>query len=547
MIKLVKIGNRRRIQLVSRRVEQGFHLDRAGVDAVSEEVDRWLKKTGVRRDVGLRIRLTMEELLLRICEHFHEEVDGRLIIRRRFGVPVLQFRYPGERFDPMQTGEDETGDVARQLLSRIGLAPEWSFHAGVNELTLRGPRATLRSEIWLIGAVILTVLFGFLPLVLPEEVTSGVLNYILQPVSDAFMRALNTFVGLMIFTSVISGICSVGNAADFSRVGRYVIGRQAFVPFVCTAISAVLLFPFFGFHFGETAGGSSHVSTLVNLIFEIVPSDPLSPFVSGDLLQILFLAVIFGTVLLLLGEKTRGIRELVLQLHSILMQAIEGICKLLPLFVFTSLTSLLWKNGAGVFARLWMPILLFIGVAVILLGGKLLITCRNLRISPILVLSKIKSSIFTGLLTASESAALGQILDINEKKLGIAPEIDRFSLPFASLLADPGTGILYTVILFYLASVHGVPVNPGWFLILWVMCSVFAIATPPVSGGPLVCAGLLMTQMSIPEAGLGMASILLIALDFFSTATKIGFMHLEILQEANHLQKLDRKKLEEKN
>lgn len=63
---------------------------------------------------------------------------------------------------------------------------------------------------------------------------------------------------------------------------------------------------------------------------------------------------------------------------------------------------------------------------------------------------------------------------------------------FANLLIRSVVGVSFVVIVYYMAEYYYVPVNIGWFITAWVMCSVLSIAAPPVSGGMLVVTGMLM-------------------------------------------------------
>ena len=72
------------------------------------------------------------------------------------------------------------------------------------------------------------------------------------------------------------------------------------------------------------------------------------------------------------------------------------------------------------------------------------------------------------------------------------------------------------------------------------------MTTPPVSGGMLVCIGMLMTQLNIPMEGIAIAGILGIVTDFIATGFKIGISHLELLLEAYAFQKADRQTILEK-
>jgi len=568
--------------------ETEYLLDRAGVDAVSEQIGEWLKKTGYQKENILRLRLTMEELLLRVCEHFEEKMTGTLVMTKRFGTPVLRFRYRGEAYDPyaavkepetasgsssertknleLQSVQSEnsgspseksknpghekeplptdTDEYVRQMLSRMGLSPEWGYRAGVNEITLRGPRQTLRSEFWLIGAAVLAIIIGLMPVRIPETVSTGILEYLLKPVSGAFLHAVNAFVGIMIFLSVVSGICSIGSVADFSKMGRHVILRLIGNSFLSCLFGIFALLPLF--HFGNTAtgGGESQIGEIVDLIFSIIPSDPVSPFMNGNILQIIFLAVMLGIALLILGDNVITLKKIIEQANAAFTQILSSICRLLPLYIFTSLIVLFRENGAAVLARLWKPVVIAIGINALLMMIKLIYTSIKLRVSAGLLLKKVLPTVVVGLLTASSSAAFGKMSDLNEKELGIAPELNRFALPFANILTGGVAGAGLVLIIYYLSEGSGIAVSPGWLLTLWLMCSLFGMTMPPVAGGMLICVGMVLTQLNMPKDNLAVAGILGILTDFFMTASKISSTHMELLLDADHFKMLNRQMLE---
>lgn len=522
------------------KTENKYTLDRDGVEKAARDVEQWLRDAGVKRDNIMRVRRTMEQILLNICEHEGGCVEGMLTSGRRFGSPYLRFRYEGESFDPMSGGDSSADDLTQMLLANIGLAPVWHYRRGVNYLSLRAPRETIRSETVLVIAAVMAVVFGLLRNVIPTAAESRIINHVLAPVSDAFMNVLGTFVGLMVFLSVVSGICSIGSLADFSKMGRYVLLRLVGMTCLGTGIAAAVTLPFFRFGEGEATAGRSQIGALIDLLFEIFPSDPVSPFADGNMLQIIFIAIMTGCALLVLESQVDGIKALAAQANMLLLQIVQGVCRLLPLYIFASLLAMLWQNGAGIFITLWKPVALHLSVIALFLAGKLLYICSRLRIRPMSVLGSIKGTMLIGLTTASSSAAFGNMLDINEHRLGIAPELDGVGLPFANLLVGSTHGSLLVIIIYYLAEYYSVPVGFVWLLTAWIMCSVLSMTIPPVSGGMLVVLGMLMSQLGIPSEGLAAAGLIAILSDFGATAVKIGITHLELLRQAEHLGMLDR-------
>ena len=115
--------------------------------------------------------------------------DVNIFFSARFGTPFICFRYEGESYNPVS---DE--NMSNLLMANLGLTPQWNYHKGVNQLYLRAPRQTIKSEFILLGAVCLAILIGLFRFAMPPEVIDGISQYALTPVSDAFMNVLNTFV-----------------------------------------------------------------------------------------------------------------------------------------------------------------------------------------------------------------------------------------------------------------------------------------------------------------------------------------------------------------
>ncbi len=518
--------------------EENLLLDRTGVDKISEIISINLQKTGVAKKDVLRVRLLMEEQLLKVARHFNYEKTVTVNTGKRFGVPFIIVQYDGEEYDPTSQNDDVV-----IFYADMGMTPHWSYHRGINKLHLKAPYQTPKSEVYLILAVVLAVLIGMLRTVLPADVTAAVSDYALTPVSDSFMRVLGAFVRFMIFFSVIAGICSIESLSDFSKMGRHISSRMIVRTFIGTGISALIMLPFHHFGQGEIKEGASQTGKIIELIFSIFPGDLITPFVEGNMLQIIFLAVVVGIVMLILGDKAEPVRTLINTLTLLFSDIISMVCKLLPLYIFTSLLLLIWKNGVDIFIQLWKPLVFCSLICILFLAVKITYVCIRFKLNPIRFISVIKGTILLGLMTASSSATLADEIKVNETKLGISPKLNSFGVPFANLLIRSVVGMSLMLIVYYMAEYYSVPVNIGWFITAWIMCSVLSISAPPVSGGMLVVTGMLMTQLGIPLEGLAVAGLLSLLTDFLCTGTISGLSHCELLINADDLNMLDKEKL----
>ena len=94
-------------------------------------------------------------------------------------------------------------------------------------------------------------------------------------------------------------------------------------------------------------------------------------------------------------------------------------------------------------------------------------------------------------------------------------------------------------IAFYLAEVYQAPVGPTWFAVAGFISLIVSLATPPVSGGTMICLNIMLNALGIPLSGLAIASVLALVFDFISTGSYIAMRHMEMVIQAGHLNLLD--------
>ena len=515
-------------------------LDEAGVDRISEIIQEWMTSVKVQPQNMVRSRLVAETLLENICVHCDREMVSSVEMKNKFGRNSFILRYKGESYNPMESESQDSW--SNYLLSNLGLLPTWNYRNGTNEIVLSVPRNKLKSEIWLLFALLTAILLGSLQSSLPSSLVSVCSDYLFTPISDVFLGLLGTFAGIMVFLSVISGVCGVGNIADFSKMGKYLIARIMFFSFLGGGICALLMIPLHSFHYGA-AGEGSAIKDIMDLLLQIIPTDPISPFATGNMLQVVFIGTFVGIVMVMLSSKTAVLRDGVLQANSVILLLIDIVCRLLPLYIFTSLTLLFWDNGMGIFKSIWKPIVLCAIFSLLLMIIKILIVAIKAKVSPVLLFKKTLKGFMIGLTTASSASAFGVVLEENHKDLGVDPQLTNFGFPIMMIIHVTTMSVGFMSIMYYLAEYENVPVNAMWFVSAWILVTIITCAIPPVAGGTLVCLGVLLTQFNIPSHCLAMAGTLSILNDFSMTGTRIVISQMELVLESMHWKTLDYDKL----
>jgi hypothetical protein len=100
-------------------------LDRQGVDTAAAAIEEWLTEAKVKRRDVLRIRLTMEELLGKLCADGGEPCPAEMRFRKGLSAGALRIRYGGERRDPREQEQNEIEELSATILSQTGYLPEW--------------------------------------------------------------------------------------------------------------------------------------------------------------------------------------------------------------------------------------------------------------------------------------------------------------------------------------------------------------------------------------------------------------------------------------
>ena len=129
------------------------------------------------------------------------------------------------------------------------------------------------------------------------------------------------------------------------------------------------------------------------------------------------------------------------------------------------------------------------------------------------------------------------------EKLGIDQGLIDFAFPIGIVLYMPPIATVFSVLIIFIASMYGVSVNIGWYLIGAITSTLLAYAIPPVPGACLTCYGILFEQMGLPAEGLGLAA----AFDVLMRSISAGFIILQIMlslvSDAKKLDMIDHDRL----
>ena len=519
-----------------------YELNAKAVDDISETIDQFLKSTGAERRNILRIRLTMEELLLRILDSKEPPHLAELGLGKQFGRTVVRLRYTGVAFDPTE-GESENWND--RILVSAGLAPSWSYRGKTNTLSLKSAEAAGHGTLfYILIAALAAILLGAAGHFLPQTLKSGIDEVLLSPLMKGFLGLLNTFAGIMIAFTIMSGLLGVGDSAALGKIGKGLLLRLFVISLIISAFALCYASVFLDLNISsEGTEGASQISQISEMIFGILPTDPVSPFLKCNTMQIIVIAVLAGTALLTLTEGGHNLRTLVEEGTALTQLITSGICRLVPLFVFTALLRQIWSGAASQLLTLWKPLLLIISCGLITAGALIIFTAIQVKCSPVMLLKKLMPPFLVAFTTASSISAFSIGMETCEKKLGVERSFLEFALPIGSVIYMPVSLCMLSVLSCSLAEIYGLQTTPAWFIMAWFAATMLSIAVPPIPGAALTIYSILFAQLGIPSEALLLAAALDVVTDFFDTGFNVFLLNLEMVREAHIMDRIDCKVL----
>ena len=520
-----------------------FNFSNNNIDLACGEVERFLASSKVERREALRLRLTFEEILLNYQEEFGEDAVFRLRCVKRMSSIRVTLDVPGKAFDPLNKDGDD--DVIRGLLAGIGLAPAYSYKNGKNTIIFMPPKKPLSGTAKLVMAISLAIIAGFTLNMMPAGFRTGVNDYLLTPVTDAFIGLITAVSGPLIFLSVLGSICSMGNMETLGKIGSKTIK----IIFLYMAVIGVLMTAFTSlFYPVETGSGvTSNFSQILDLIYDIIPSNLFEPFITGNALQLIFISVLVGLAMLALSSRVNGVFELVEQITTIVQTMMSSLSALLPVLIFVLFTGMISSGNLGAILDSWKMIALILLLMFIYYVLNLLRISLIQKISPALLFRKTWQTFLICLTTASSAAAFGTNTRDADRKLGIDRKLVEFGIPIGQVLFMPGFVALLFVMEAGFAESCGIPLTLPWVVTALITNLLLSFAIPPVPGGAMMGFTIAFTQLGIPMEVMGVALAINAITDFPATACNVSGWQLTMIDVADSLGMLDHETLRKDN
>ncbi|MCD8133608.1 MAG: dicarboxylate/amino acid:cation symporter [Clostridiales bacterium] len=501
--------------------------NRSEIERALDYMEEEFEKLKMNRREYTTVMLTAEESLVCLMEHAPQDSQLEITFRRLFGNVTLSVTAQGEEFDisesqtiPGGIGSDEMDeDMENAIRNLILRARSDSFRyknkAHKNNIQIVVRRSE-RMQLYLtLGALLLSILLGIVfKAMLPEQARNLLDTYVLSPVKTMFLNALKMIIGPVVFFSIVSCLSQFESLHDLGKVGAKVMGMYLFTTMlaILTGFGIFSVFspgsPLLADRVTDAAdatiaAASTTEVSILDTIVNIVPSNFVQPFLDADMLQIIFMAVLCGIAVGLIGDYSKTLKNFFEACNELFLKITTIIVRVIPLAVLCSMTSLVMTTGNDTLLAIAGFFGTFVAALAVMLGIYALLVLVIGRVNPLYFLKKHAPVMLTNFSLGSSNAAMP--FNINScRNLGVPSKICSFSIPLGATINMDGSCIYMAVAGLFLAKVFGVELDSSAVFSMIFSIFVLSVGAPGIPGSGLVCLSVLLVQMGVPAEALSL-------------------------------------------
>ncbi|MDE9432085.1 dicarboxylate/amino acid:cation symporter [Xenorhabdus bovienii] len=338
----------------------------------------------------------------------------------------------------------------------------------------------------------------------------------LKPLGDAFIKIVKMIIAPVIFLTVVTGIAGMNNMkAVGSVVGKSMLYFLTFstLALIIGLIAANIIRPGDGLNISPESLDSSkvigyvekaHESSIVGFLMNIIPETVVSPLVNGNILQVLFIAVIFGIALASTGKKGEPILVFLQNFSEPVFKMVGILMKLAPIGAFGAMAFTIGKYGISSIGNLMMLIVTFYMTSLLFIFVVLGAVAKYNGFSIIKLIKYIKDELWLVLGTSSSEAALPSLMRKMENA-GCEKSVVGLVIPTGYSFNLDGTNIYMTMAALFIAQATGIELSFTEQISLLLVAMISSKGAAGVTGaGFITLAATLSVVPSLPVAGMAL-------------------------------------------
>ena len=372
-------------------------------------------------------------------------------------------------------------------------------------------------------ALILSVLFGYF--------VPGGIEYVAW-MGDVFLRALKMVIIPLIFSSIISGVTSMGEGKNLGRLGlktiSYYLGTSTMA--IITGLLVVnIVKPGLGVEMGFTQsveGLTESAGSVKDIFYRLIPDNIVDAMAQGSILSVIFFAVIFGFFITKVEAKYKEpLTTFFDAVFEVMMKITLFIIKFTPLGIFGIVAKEVARNSeqlASIAGSLAIySLCVFMALMIHAFISLPLIVRFIGKARPFAHMKNMITPLLTAFSTSSSSATLPLTMDALENNSGVSNKISSFTLPLGATINMDGTALYECVAAMFIAQVYGVELTLAQQALVVVTALLASIGAAGIPMAGLVMLTVVLTAVGLPLEGIGLILAVDRILDMIRTSVNV--------------------------
>ena len=451
----------------------------------------------------LSLKATVRETTNALLLHENGFPAVTVRVRRFFGEITLLLSYEGDAYNPfaeLELWDSESEDYLRELIFRAHKEDlSYSCHNRRNSIIISVHHTGNRAVYATFSTMVAGFLCGLFMKHIPASVAQMVADDVFASVQTIFMNALSLLIAPLVFFSVAESIARLGSG-NTGRIGGKTLGFFA----LCSSIALFVGTLLASAVFSKASGVFAHVQIPVMtemqgaeisvkaFLLGIVPKNIVVPITSGNMLQILFIALLMGSAMSALGEKVGGLLALLEEAKTLFARVMGLVASCMPVVAFSAMALLSYNNSLQVvFMLLWYVAVIVIGCTLLFLAFSVIVGFLT-RCNPIVFIKTVPAFFLTPFVLPKRSAIIPLTLDFCTKRLGVSEKIGVFVLSFGATVNKCAVALCVMVQVILFSHLVGIDLPLASLIKVAVMTFLLSIGN----------SGLVCLMSVLPVAGI---------------------------------------------
>lgn len=357
-----------------------------------------------------------------------------------------------------------------------------------------------------LGALVLGVIFGtILTQMFGDAEAAALLETYVKPVGDLFIRLIRMLIVPLILTTLVAGVVALGDPGRIGTIGLKTIALYLFTTFFANVIGIIYGLIFRPGANADLAGAdavpvdTSAAPAAIDRVLAIVPMNPVAALADGDVLAIIFFAILLGVGILMAGKAGKLVGDFFTQASEVVLKVTHIVMEVAPFGVFALVAYTTADQGLNALVSIAVLIgTVYLGLlthAVLVYGGII----RFVLNLPVMNFFRgILDAIAVAFSTASSSATLPVTIANVSENLGVKKSVAGSVLPLGATINMDGTALYLGVLALFTAQAFGYDLTFMNYVLIAVTAAAVSVGAAGIPSASLFLLATVLSTFGVP-------------------------------------------------